>query len=125
MLTPMCRLWEEVEQHYSRAAELFAEEGRPTAAAEAAARGARALEEQRPEVGMTDGSRGLPGLSHCTMHPSAFAHVFTPTCLHRILLQSTDCINHFRPLGLCTGIHSHVPPGGGVAGGRRQGCAGW
>lgn len=43
-------LWEEVEQHYSRAAELFAEEGRPTAAAEAAARGARALEEQRPEA---------------------------------------------------------------------------
>jgi hypothetical protein len=43
--------WEEVESHYRRAAELFAEEGRPTAAAEAAARGARALEEQRPAVG--------------------------------------------------------------------------
>ena len=42
--------WEEVEAHYRRAAELFAEEGRPTAAAEAAARGARTLEEQRPEV---------------------------------------------------------------------------
>lgn len=49
------RLWEEVEQHYSRAAELFAEEGRPTAAAEAAARGARALEEQRSEVGACGG----------------------------------------------------------------------
>lgn len=36
--------------HYRRAAELFAEEGRPTAAAEAAARGARALEELRPQV---------------------------------------------------------------------------
>ena len=44
-------MWEELEQHYTRTAELFAEEGRPTAAAEAAARGARALEEQRPKVG--------------------------------------------------------------------------
>lgn len=43
-------LWDDVEAHYTRAAELFAEEGRPQAAAEAAARGARALEERRPEA---------------------------------------------------------------------------
>lgn len=43
-------IWDEVQAHYTRAAELYAEEGRPSAAAEAAARGARALEERRPEA---------------------------------------------------------------------------
>lgn len=48
-------IWADVEAHYARAAELFAEEGRPTAAAEAAARGARALEERQPAVGGAGG----------------------------------------------------------------------
>ncbi|EFN55347.1 hypothetical protein CHLNCDRAFT_134361 [Chlorella variabilis] len=43
-------MWADVEAHYSRAAQLYAEEGRPSAAAEAAARGARALEERQPEM---------------------------------------------------------------------------
>ncbi|KAI3428586.1 hypothetical protein D9Q98_007408 [Chlorella vulgaris] len=42
-------IWADVEAHYGRAAELYAEEGRLSAAAEAAARGARALEERQPE----------------------------------------------------------------------------
>lgn len=54
-------LWDDVEAHYTRAAELFAEEGRPQAAAEAAARGARALEERRPEVGAGRGQEGGGG----------------------------------------------------------------
>lgn len=47
--------WESVSECYGRAAELFAEEGRLTNAAEAMARGARALEERRPEVHRLDG----------------------------------------------------------------------
>ena len=57
--------WQEVEDHYARAAELFAEEGRPTAAAEAAARGARALEERRPEV---RAPRGGARRAHLPLH---------------------------------------------------------
>lgn len=41
---------DDVEACYSRAAEYYAEEGRQVAAAEAAGRGARALEEKRPEA---------------------------------------------------------------------------
>ncbi len=42
--------WEEVQELYSRAAQYYAEEGRPVAAAEAGVKAARALEERKPEV---------------------------------------------------------------------------
>ena len=44
-------IWDDVEECYSRAAEYYNGEGRYTAAADALAKGARALEEKRPEVG--------------------------------------------------------------------------
>lgn len=43
-------IWDDVEECYSRAAEYYNGEGRHTAAADALAKGARALEEKRPEV---------------------------------------------------------------------------
>ena len=42
--------FDEVEGYFTRAADYYAEEGRLVAAAEAAARGARALEDKRPAV---------------------------------------------------------------------------
>lgn len=42
--------WDDIEECYSRAAEYYCSEGRQTAAADALAKGARALEERRPDV---------------------------------------------------------------------------
>lgn len=70
-----------MEQHYGRAAELYAEEGRPTASAEAAARGAKALEEQRPEVGA---ARLLP-------HPACHIGWLAGVVAQAVTVPPCDC----------------------------------
>lgn len=104
-------MWADVEAHYSRAAQLYAEEGRPSAAAEAAARGARALEERQPEVGEGAGRRlGQPlhapyprpfhslaagvTLSHilslCFSHSYTHSHTHTLTHIHTWVQMSQE-----------------------------------
>jgi hypothetical protein len=50
--------WDDVEECFSRAAEYYNGEGRQTAAADALAKGARILEEKRPEVGPISSRKG-------------------------------------------------------------------